>query len=301
MRSGTAHIRVGLAAEDAVGESATWSTAERALYWVDIIGKSVERYDPASGRHDRWPVPGLPVAIALRGKGGAILALGNRVCLYDFGGEPRTLCIPEPDRPDNRLNEGACDPQGRFWIGSMQNNVAPDGSAKPITARTGALYRIDADGAVVRADTHDYGISNTMVWRPDGVFLFGDTMDQTIYAFDYAAANGSIGNRRVFAHTQEPGSPDGSCLDADGYLWNTRYNGGSLIRYAPDGRTDRIVKLPVTNPTSCTFGGPDLATLFVTSGRYRLSCETIAANPAEGALLALDVGVKGVAAACFAG
>ena len=110
---------------------------EQALYWVDITGRAVERFEPTTGRHDRWPVPGFPEAFALRRKGGAILAIDNRVCLYDFSGGLETLCVPEPERPGNRLNEGACDPQGRFWIGTMQNNVAPDGSPVPMNADTG--------------------------------------------------------------------------------------------------------------------------------------------------------------------
>jgi sugar lactone lactonase YvrE len=251
-----AKIEIALAVGNGVGERAHWSIDEAALYWVDITGRAIERFEPAANRHDRWPVAGFPEAIALRRKGGAILALDNRVCLFDFTGAPRMLCIPEPDRPGNRLNEGACDPQGRFRVGTMQNNIATDGSSKAIDAHSGRLFRIKADGAVAQADAHEYGISNTMTWRADGAFLFADTLAQTIYRFDYDPASGAIANRRVFAHTETPGFPDGSCLDAKGYLWNARFGGAALIRYAPDGRIDRIVKLPVKNPTSCAFGGP---------------------------------------------
>jgi len=300
-RTGEEAIRIELAAANGVGESAHWSIEERALYWVDITGRSIERFEPATNRRDRWPVQGFPEAIALRNKGGAIIALDNRVCLFDFSGSPKTLCVPEPDRPGNRLNEGVCDPQGRFWVGTMQNNIAADGSPKPLHSRTGRLFRIEADGSATQADANEYGISNTMAWRADGTFLFADTMELTIYAFDYDALTGAIRNRRVFARTDSPGFPDGSCLDAEGYLWNARFGGGALLRYAPDGRIDRIVRLPVTNPTSCTFGGPNLATLFVTSARFGLTRDQITSNPAEGALLALDVGVAGNAAVRFAG
>ncbi len=292
---------IELAAANGVGESAHWSASERALYWVDITGRKVERYEPATRRHDSWPIPGFPEAIALRRNGGAVLALDNRVCLFDFSAEPRTLCIPEPDRPGNRLNEGVCDPEGRFWVGSMQNNIAPDGSPKAMDASSGRLFRIDADGRATVADVHEYGISNTMAWRDDGIFLFGDTLARTIYAFDYDRASGRVSNRRVFASTTEHGYPDGSCLDAEGYLWNARFGGGAVIRYAPDGAIDRIVTLPVRNPTSCAFGGPGLRTLFVTSARFSLTNADIARNPNEGALLAVDVGVAGRLAARFAG
>lgn len=275
--------------------------SRKALYWVDITGHAVERFEPATGRHDRWPVPGFPEAIALREKGGAILAIDNRICLYDFGGKLETLCVPEPDLPANRLNEGVCDPHGRFWVGSMQNNIAPDGSPKPMDADTGQLFRIDPDGSITLADFHKYGITNTMAWRDDDTFLFADTLASTIYAFDYDPAAGSISNRRVFARVEGPGMPDGSCLDAEGYLWNACVGASSLVRYAPDGAVDRIVPLPVKAPTSCAFGGSDLTTLFVTSSRFGMTADEIAANPAEGALLALDVGVGGKPPARFAG
>jgi len=295
------HIRIAYAAANGAGESAHWSASEGALYWVDITGRKVERYEPTGGRHDEWKVPGMPEALALRRKGGAILSLDNRVCLFDFTAEPKTLCIPEPDRPGNRLNEGVCDPEGRFWVGSMQNNTAPDGSPMPMDRTSGRLFRIDPDGTATLADRNEYGISNTMAWRADATFLFGDTLAHTIYAFDYDREAGAVRNRRVFAHTPDHGYPDGSCLDTEGYLWNARFGGGAVIRYAPDGSIDRIVKLPVRNPTSCAFGGPGLATLFVTSARFSLTPDDIARNPSEGALLALDVGVSGVPAALFAG
>ena len=140
-----------------------------------------------------------------------------------------------------------------------------------------------------------------MVWRADGTFLFGDTLAHTIYAFDYDHSAGAIANRRVFAHTELPGMPDGSCLDADGYLWNARVGGSCLIRFAPDGAIDRVVTFPVTAPTSCAFGGPDLATLYVTSSSFGMTKDEIKANPNAGALLAIEAGIKGMPAARFAG
>ncbi len=294
-------VQIALAVANGVGESPHWSAEEQALYWVDITGRAVERFEPLTKKHDRWPVRGFPEAIALRKKGGAILAVGNRVCLFDFSDRLETLCVPEPDRPGNRLNEGVCDPQGRFWVGSMQNNIAEDGSPKEMDADTGRLFRIDIDGSAAQADPNDYGISNTMAWRDDGTFLFGDTLARTIYAFDYAPGAGTIGNRRVFARTETPGMPDGSCLDSEGYLWNARVGGSALIRYAPDGRIDRTVPLPLTNPTSCAFGGRELTTLYVTSSRFGMTREAVAANPTEGALLAVEVGVKGSPGSRFGG
>ena len=184
----------------------------------------------------------------------------------------------------------------------MQANLNPDGSEKKMTADTGRIYRIDPDGTCTVADPdHAYGISNTMAWRDDGTFLFADTLADTIYSYDYDAASGAIANRSVYAALPGRGYPDGSTLDAEGYLWNARFGGSCLIRFAPDGSIDRVVDLPITNPTSCTFGGDDLRTLFVTSARFTLSDQALADNPREGALLALDVGVAGLPEPLFAG
>ncbi len=289
-------------ARDGVGESALWSPSERALYWVDIIAKTIQRVEIASGRQDQWTMPEFPTAVALRKKPGLLVAMARTVRLFDFDNEPEVFVEPEPDRPANRLNEGCCDPQGRFWVGSMQSNLNPDGSEKKMTADTGRLYRIDPDGTCTLNDPgHEYGITNTMAWRDDGSFLFADTLADTIYRFDFDAAAGVVGNRSVYAKEPGRGYPDGSTLDAAGYLWNARFGAGCLIRFAPDGGIDRIVDLPVTNPTSCTFGGDDLRTLFVTSARFTLSDAQLAANPQEGALLALDVGVGGKEEPVFAG
>ncbi len=293
---------VAFDASDGVGESAVWSQTEKALYWVDIIDKTVQRLEIATGRHDSWQMPDFPTAVALRERNGLLIAMARSVRLFDLDREPEIFVVPEPEILGNRLNEGRCDPQGRFWVGSMQTNLNPDGSEKEMTADTGRIYRVGPDAACTLADAdHVYGISNTMAWRSDGAFLFADSLADTIYRFDYDAESGSIANRVVYAKAPGRGLPDGSTLDADGYLWNARFGGSCIIRFAPDGNIDRIVELPVTNPTSCTFGGDDLRTLFVTSARFTLSEQALVSNPREGGLLALDVGVAGTPEPRFAG
>lgn len=292
------HIEILYRAADGVGESLQWIAEERALYWVDITGRAIKRLEPDTGRFDRWATPGMPAAIVPRRTGGAVVAIDRRLALFDFGDRFATLVTPEPDLPGNRLNEAAADPQGRLWVGTMENNLAPDGSPSPIAGRKGSLYVIDGSGACRRASEHLYGITNTLVWR-DGTFITADTLAGELYAFDYDPATGAIADRRVFC--AEPGSPDGSCLDRDGYLWNARFGGGCLLRIDPRGRIDRVVPVPVRNPTTCCFGGDGLATLFVTSSRYGLDPAHVADHPDEGAVLALDVGVAGAPTFRFAG
>jgi sugar lactone lactonase YvrE len=279
-------------AADIVGESAVYDEWRDALVWVDIGGKPIHRLYLAERRHEVWPAPDFPTSIGLRADGGAVVGLSDRVALWDYGGEFRTLAIVEPDLPDNRLNEGRVGPDGAFWVGTMQNNLEPDGAPKAMTRDSGAIYRIDESGRVSQLTPREFGITNTMAWADDGRFLTADTTRNAIYAYDLRA--GFPTNKPVFATPLDRGAPDGSCLGEDGFLWNCRVAGGAcLAHFRPDGGLDRLVELPCTWPTSCAFGGPGLATLYVTSARFTMTAEHIAAHPEEGALFAVDVSGRG--------
>lgn len=288
------HARMVLAAEDGVGESIVWDAPSASLLWVDIAGRRIHRLRPSDGAHRVWRAPDFPTSIGLRTDGDAIVGLTDRVVLWDFGDDFTTLAVPEPDLPDNRLNEGRVAPDGSFWVGTMQNNLTADGRPKDMDRASGGLYRIDGDGAVTRLAPEAYGITNTMAWTDDGRFITADTVENRLYVYTVAADGMSLSDRTPFAKPLDRGLPDGSCLDAQGYLWNCRVVGGSaLARFAPDGALDRIVDLPCSWPTSCTFGGPGLATLYVTSARFTMPPDHLAANPQEGGLFALDVDVTG--------
>ena len=157
-------------AGDIIGESAVYDERRDALVWVDIGGKRIRRLRLAERRHEAWPAPDFPTSIGLRTDGGAIVGLRDRVALWDYGGEFRTLVIIEPDLPDNRLNEGRVGPDGAFWVGTMQNNLHPDGAPKNMTRDSGAIYRIDGDGRVSQLMPREFGITNT-TWTDDGRFL----------------------------------------------------------------------------------------------------------------------------------
>ena len=281
-----------LDAEDIFGESVVYDEGRDALIWVDIGGKRIHRLFLADRRHELWSAPDFPTSIGLRADGGAVVGLSDRVTLWDWSGPFRTLAVVEPDLEDNRLNEGRVGPDGAFWVGTMQNNLAPDGSPKDITRTSGAVYRVEASGRVTQLTPREFGIVNTMAWTGDGRFITADTLKNTIYAYDFR--DGALSGKRVFAGPIERGAPDGSCLDAEGGLWNCRVAGGSAVAcFNPDGALARLVDLPCTWPTSCAFGGPGLTTLYVASARFTMSAKHIAANPQEGALFALDVSVRG--------
>ncbi len=222
---------------------------------------------PVSGyrRHEVWPTPDFPTSIGLRSDGGAIVGLRDRVTLWGYGEEFRTLAVVEPDLPDNRLNEGRVGPDGAFWVGTMQDSLNPDGSPKEIARSSGAIFRVERGGHVSRLTPREFGIANA--WTADGRFLTADTIRNEIYAYD--VRDGALSNKRVFAPPLPRGAPDGSCLDDEGRLWNCRVAGGACVAcFRPEGALDRLVELPCAWPTSCAFGGPDFATLYVTSALH---------------------------------
>lgn len=280
-------------ARNGVGESVIWAAGHAALFWVDIVGKSISMFRPADGHFETWPTPDFPTSIGLCVDGRFIVGLTRDICLWQPGDSFEPVATPEPDLPGNRLNEGVVAPDGSFWVGTMDNNLAPDGSPKAQTARSGAYYRLAPDFSLTRLTPNEYGITNTMGWLPDGRFITADTVSNTLYQFD-AVADG-LSNRRVFVEGFERGLPDGSCVDAEGYLWNCRVVGGSCVaRFSPLGELDRLAELPCSWPTSCAFGGPDLTTLYVTSARFTMSADHLTANPQEGGLFAVATGVRGV-------
>lgn len=294
-----ASVRLLRDCRNVVGESLIWVEQQAALYWVDIVGRTISRLRPADGAFESWPAPDFPTSIGLRRDGGFIVGLSRDVCLWTPGGAFEPIARPEPDLPGNRLNEGVVGPDGAFWVGSMANNLTPDGAPKPQAGATGAYYRIWPDRTVERLTANEYGITNTMGWLAGPRFVTADTVTNTLYQFDFDDA-GALANRRVFAKGFERGFPDGSCVDGQGYLWNCRVAGGScLARFAPDGTLDRVVELPCSWPTSCAFGGSDLTTLYVTSARFTMDEAHLAANPQEGGLFAVDVGVPGVSPHSF--
>jgi sugar lactone lactonase YvrE len=280
-----------LKADDVVGESLVWSPEERALYWIDIVGSRIHRLEPHSGAHRTWQTPEYPTSIGLRRGGGFVVGLRRRVTLWQPDTAFETLAVPEPDLPGNRLNEGCVAPDGSFWVGTMQENIGPGGAPKEMTAHSGAIYRVTAAGEVTRLTEPTFGITNTMVWLDDERFVTADTLKNELY--QYGMKNGALAGRRLFAKLDR-GRPDGSTRDAEGNIYNARVAGGSAIaRLSPAGALLEYLDLPCASPTSCTFGGADLSTLFVTSSSFGLSAEQRAAAPQEGSLFAIETPWRG--------
>src|SRR5215468_10255977 len=271
--------------QDILGEVPRWHSIERKLYWIDAFKPAIHRLDPESAALESWTPPEKLGSFAPRMGPGLLIAGRGGLAHYDpVSGKLDRIVDPEAGGAVNILNDGRCDARGRFWVGSM---------SKTMERASGRLYRL-ARGRLDAVEGNIW-VSNGVCFSPDDTKMyFADSHVRTIFVYDFDLAAGTLGARRVFATTQSPGVPDGSSVDADGCVWNAVFDAGCLIRYAPDGKVDRTVALPVSRPTACAFGGPELATLYVTTARFRLPPEKLAREPDAGGLLALDVGARGL-------
>jgi sugar lactone lactonase YvrE len=254
---------------DICGEGAVWHAAHEAVYWTDINRFLAHRFTPRDECVRTWFFDEPVTALTLTDRPEVLaVILGSRVILWEPASDIRHPPIFILDGwPKVRLNDAHVDPRGSLWLGSMRNNVNPDGSGGEAGGRDGCLYRLAPNGDV-STWCKEIGISNTLAWSPDQRrFYFGDTLANVVRVYDYDPATGVIGNARPFLEGFERGLPDGSTMDSEGYLWNCRFFGGCLVRVAPDGKIDRVVEMPVKNITTCTFGGPYLKTLYVTTAK----------------------------------
>jgi L-arabinonolactonase len=287
-----------LPARAQLGECPVWSAAEARLYWVDIDGRAVHRYDPATGLDEQRAAPGRPGSLALTATPGRLLvAIERRLAFIDWpSGAWLDWIALEPDGGrGNRLNDGRCDPAGRFWVGSMFDPAAA-GRA------TGLLHRIDRDGTAVTVRSA-IGVSNGLAFSPDGrTMYFADTHRDTVWAYDYDLDTGDATNERVFLDFSSlPGRPDGACVDEDGCYWSACVFGSMVIRVTPAGAIDRRIVVPVKKPTMPAFGGPGLSTLFITTIGGGGSHPDDPTQPDAGGLFAVDAGVRGLPEPSFDG
>jgi sugar lactone lactonase YvrE len=277
-----------------VGEGPVWDDQSGELLWVDITSRRLHRYRLAAGTSEFMNLPGSVGAIALREAGGYILALEDGFWMLDkWGDPPRRLVSVEAEITANRMNDGKCDRSGRFWAGTM---------ALDSSRGAGSLYRLDRDGKVVKM-LNEITISNGIAWSSDdNACYFVDSATGGIDVFDYAASSGTITNRRtLIREAPESGLPDGMTVDAQGYLWVAFWGGWSIRRYSPEGQLDKVVRLPVSQVSSCTFGGAGFSQLYVTSARTGLSDDELRRQPSAGGIFICNPGVVGLPANRFAG
>jgi sugar lactone lactonase YvrE len=287
-------VQVVHRADNLVGECPLWHTEERALYWVDTRKPAIHRLNP-DGSVQVWPMPHKIGSFVFRETGGLIAGMQIGFCEVDLdAGTVDPIVDPEPDLPDNRLNDGKCDRRGRFWCGSRDPTDDHPG---------GSLYRFDPDFTCRKMDS-GFIISNGMAFSPDDrTLVFADSTGDVVYRYDFDLDSGEIGNRQVYLSTRDmPWIVDGATFDADGFYWCALIRDGAIGRFDPVGRLDRLIRLPVQHPTMCNFGGDNLDVLYVTSGNIFLSPEEKERQPLAGSLFAIHgLGVRGVPEPRFGG
>lgn len=266
-----------------------WDERIATLHFVDLKGGALHSWSSAQGVRT-WQLGGLVTALALTESAHAILCVtaNGLECVSLESGARHLVSGPLTTAPGMRPNDGKCDPQGNLWVGTMDDAEQ---------RFEGVLYRIPI-GQPPQAKLDRIGVSNGLGWSPDGtVFYFTDSLRRAIYRFDFDAETGALGDRHLFADLGEgEGAPDGLAVDRAGYVWSAIWDGACILRYAPDGTIDLRIGLPVPRPTSLAFGGPDLATLYVTSARIGLSEAVLEKAPLSGALFAIEPGVQGLPA-----
>jgi L-arabinonolactonase len=275
------------------GEGPIWSEEAQKLFWTDIESRLLWAFDPVAETSQSWPMPDKVCCFTFRERGGLLIAFDWGFSFYDLHTRKAERIVEvEAETPTTRLNDGRCDRQGRFIVGGF------DSSEKGLSA----AYRLDPDLSLHRLFG---GLSsgNSTCFSLDGATMYhADTPQAAIWAFDYDVKAGAPSHRRIFCgFSDQPGLPDGSVIDSEGYLWNAQWNGSRVARWRPDGSLDRVIETPCLNPTSVAFGGRNLDVLFITTSRLTLSAEQVKAQPSAGALLAVRPGVSGLPESKFRG
>ena len=293
-------IAVAVAAPCLLGESPLWHPTEQVLYYCDIPGRSLNRFDPVTSVHTQWRFDTEPASCAPMHDGALLLAMRDGLWRFDPASGQRTALAAAPyDTATERFNDGKCDPQGRFWVGTIYEAREPPLAALYCFAE-GSLQR-KADGITV---------SNGLAWSPNGRTMYwSDTKAHTVWAFDFDPASGGLSRRRVFASfaAKQPGQslddysgrPDGAAVDVEGCYWVAMYEGQRVLRLSPEGVLLQTVHLPVRCPTMPGFGGADLKTLYITTAREKRPAEELAAQPLAGCVLSIRVDVPGLPAKVF--
>ena len=289
-------VKLVLDARAALAECPLWSVAEQKLYWVDISGRSINRFDPATGENTRWPMPCEPGCIGLAASGGLLAAL--RDGFYRFYPEDARLvkvAHAPYDTGHFRFNDGRCDAAGRFWAGAM---------FEPRTAELAAVYclergKVRAGWGV--AEQCGVKVSNGMAFTHDGRNIFqSDTPNHVIYQFPFDVVTGIVGARREFAQVANNrddadygGRPDGAAVDSEGNYWSAQYEGGRVLRFSPAGVVTVVVHVPAKRVTMVAFGGIDLRTLYITTARDGASESELVRDQHAGGIFACAVDVAG--------
>jgi sugar lactone lactonase YvrE len=285
-----------------LGEMPLWCAQTDTLYWIDVVKRGrIFYWRTATGQVDFWDFDDLVTGVDLISGGGLLVRGRTEIFRFDpaTGRTTPVFSLPRSETK-MRFNDGHCDRAGRLWVGTMENNISEEGEALSISRNCGQIWAISRDSAT--ATDARLGCPNAMCWSPDGgTFYVADSCDGWLYRYRFDDAAGTISDRKPFCRLEDLSIPDGAAVDSEGYLWNARWGAGVIARIAPDGRLDRLLRVPASQPTACCFGGQDLRTLFVTSARFGLPEDKLRAEPYAGGVFAIPVEVAGLELATFRG
>jgi L-arabinonolactonase len=277
--------------QNVLGECVLWCERTRRVLWTDIQGSVLYAHTPATGETQSWAMPERLCCFALTASDERLLVgLASGLAFFDFASlEFTRICEVEPHIGSTRLNDGRCDRQGRFVFGMFNHDSNPK---EPV----GSYYRLNHDLSLEQLPLGGVAIANSICFSPDGrTMYYADSLTLAIKCCDYDPATGAVSNPRVFvAADAVPGEPDGSTVDAEGYLWSTRWGAGQVVRFAPDGTVDQVIELPVPQPSCPAFGGEHLNVLYVTTARQWMTDEQLAAAPLSGGLFHIALDIRGL-------
>ncbi|WP_199032028.1 SMP-30/gluconolactonase/LRE family protein [Ralstonia sp. ASV6] len=277
-------VQLVQAANAILGEGPLWCPDEQVLYWIDILRPAVYRHTPGVGQTGVWALPESVGSIARLGAGQLLVAMRSGLfALSTVEGSLTRLASVEHASAQQRLNDSAVDPAGRFWVGSMREGGPSFGK----------LYRFGGGSAPFELDDQ-WACPNGIGWSPDGTVMYvTDSAKQTIWRYAYSVEHGTATDKQVFA-TFDAGTPDGLTVDAEGCVWSALWDGWSVVRLSPEGERVTTVPMPVQRPTSVAFGGDALQTLYVTSASINVDTTGLNAGPLAGGLFAVETSVRGL-------
>lgn len=271
-----------------LGEGVIWDHVAGKIWWTDILSQQLFRYDPVSKDLQQWSTPERLCCFApLENKPGLIAAFESGFAFYDpESGQLDWIEKLEQDNPGTRFNDGRIDRQGRFWAGTMvESDDAP---------YKGSLYCLHPDLSITKTLT-ELSITNSLCWSPDSTVMYHtDTPSMQIKQYPFNAQTGAVGSGKLLVETQAGCHPDGSIVDADGYLWNAQWGANQVVRYSPSGEQDLVVNVPTSQPSCAAFAGNNLDLLAVTSAHADMDKDARADDPQAGSLFIYQTGYKGL-------
>lgn len=271
---------------DILGECGVWWPERCTLFWIDIRNEVIHGVDTSTSERFEWKMPALVGGICLTDADRLLVALESHLYLLDVDtAQMERLSSPRQWRPDLRFNELRADPSGRAWVGCMNDRTRDP---------EGWLFRLDGETFDIALE--GVAVPNSLAWSPDGSSMyFSDGVSSTIWEFDFDVNSGRQSNRREFSTLPDHrGIPDGAAVDIEGCLWSANYGGSAITKFAADGSVDRVIEMPVSQPTACVFGGDDLDILFVTTASQRLSQDQLAKQPLAGEIFAMRTETPGL-------